>query len=45
MVPQHSVEVLPSVSKNKKAVMCFIQNKYVSDKLCSGGVIALLSVL
>lgn len=34
MAPKHSVEVLSSIPKNKKAVMRFMPHKYVLDKLC-----------
>ena len=36
MVPKHSTEVLSSVSKHMKAVMCLTENKYVLDKLPFG---------
>ena len=34
--PKHSAEVLPSVYKQEKAVMCLIEKIHVLGKVCSG---------
>lgn len=35
MAPKHSLEVLPSVPKCEKAVMCLAEKMHTLEKLCS----------
>ena len=35
MAPKHRAEVLSSVSKSKKAMMCLLEKIHTLDKLCS----------
>ena len=43
MTPKHCTEALSSDRKCKKVVMCLMEKGHALDKLCSGGVIVLLS--
>lgn len=36
MAPKCSAELLSSVTKHKKLVICFTEKTHVLDKLCSG---------
>lgn len=42
-ISNYSAEVLSTVPKHKKAVMCFLEKIFVLDKLCSGIVLLALS--
>lgn len=44
MAPKHSAELLSSVPKGKKVVMCFTENIHVLDKLRQTRVIMLLAL-
>lgn len=36
MAPEHSAEMLPNISKHKKAVKCLLEKIHVLDKLPLG---------